>query len=328
MIAYIKKVALITLISFLFFSKIYSQKFINEKREAGSFPLVSGLTATSIYTDEKDHWLVTKAATLFQNDIEMVTGKKRHIIHNVPSSASNVIIIGSLDKSTLIKQLVDQKKLQIESIKGKWEGYTIQVVSNPFKGINNALVIAGNDRRGTAYGVFEISEQIGVSPWYWWADVPVKKKKEIYVAKGTSKQDAPAVKYRGIFINDEAPAFSGWTKEKFGGVNHTMYEKMFELLLRMKANYLWPAMWGNAFNDDDTLNPVMADKYGIVMGTSHHEPLVRAHDEWRRYGKGKWNYDSNATNLKEFWKAGIKRMGTRENIVSIGMRGDGDEPMT
>ncbi len=107
-----------------------------------------------------------------------------------------------------------------------------------------------------------------------------------------------------------------------------MYEKMFELLLRMKANYLWPAMWGNAFNDDDTLNPVMADKYGIVMGTSHHEPLVRAHDEWRRYGKGKWNYDSNATNLKEFWKAGIKRMGTRENIVSIGMRGDGDEPMT
>lgn len=168
---------------------------------------------------------------------------------------------------------------------------------------------------------------MGVPPWYWWADVPVKKKDEVYYTGG-AKYDAPAVKYRGIFINDEAPALSGWSKEKFGGFNHQFYEKVFELILRMKGNYLWPAIWGSAFNDDDTLNPVVADQYAIVMGTSHHEPWVKAHDEWRRYGKGKWNYDSNAVNLQTFWKKGIQRMGKRENIVSVGMRGDGDEPMT
>ena len=110
----------------------------------------------------------------------------------------------------------------------------------------------------------------------------------------------PTVKYRGIFINDEAPAFAGWTKEKFGGVNHQVYEKMFELLLRLKGNYLWPAMWGNAFNDDDTLNPVLADKWGIVMGTSHHEPMLRAQQEWKRYGKGAWNYDNKRYRFKRF----------------------------
>jgi hypothetical protein len=136
------------------------------------------------------------------------------------------------------------------------------------------------------------------------------------------------VKYRGIFINDEAPAFSGWTKEKFGGVNHKVYVKMFELLLRLKANYLWPAMWGNAFNDDDTLNPILADEYGIVMGTSHHEPMLRAQQEWKRYGKGAWDYAKNDTVLKTFWKKGIENMKSHESIVTMGMRGDGDEPMT
>ncbi|MEI9806933.1 MAG: glycosyl hydrolase 115 family protein [Bacteroidota bacterium] len=127
------------------------------------------------------------------------------------------------------------------------EGYLIQAVANPFKGIDNALIIAGSDRRGAAYGVAEISQQIGVSPWYWWADVPVKKKKELYIQKGLIKTDAPLVKYRGIFINDEAPALSGWSKEKFGGFNHSFYEKVFELMIRLKANYLWPAMWAMLF---------------------------------------------------------------------------------
>ena len=140
--------------------------------------------------------------------------------------------------------------------------------------------------------------------------------------------NSPSVKYRGIFINDEAPAFAGWTKEKFGGFNHLVYEKMFELLLRLKANYLWPAMWGNAFNDDDKVNPVLADQYGIVMGTSHHEPMLRAQQEWKKYGTGAWNYNSNDSVLRSFWKKGIQNMGTHESIVTIGMRGDGDEPMT
>jgi len=189
-------------------------------------------------------------------------------------------------------------------------------------------VICGSDRRGTAYGVFELSKQMGVSPWYWWADVPVKKKASLYVKSGMLITDAPKVKYRGIFINDEAPAFSGWTKEKFGVVNHHVYEKIFELILRLKGNYLWPAMWGNAFNDDDTLNPIKADEWGIVMGTSHHEPMLRSQQEWKRYGSGKWDYDSNEVNLKAFWRKGIQNMGAHESIVTMAMRGDGDMPMT
>jgi hypothetical protein len=303
-----------------------AQNLISENKIARSFPIVSNGTATTIFTEAKDHWLVQRAAALLQSDIEKVTGKQPLIIHTLPATIQNIIIIGSLDSSSLIREMAAQQKVKTDSIKGRWEAYGLEVINKPLNGVENALVIVGNDRRGTAYGVFDVTEQIGVSPWWWWADVPVKKKKELYF-KG-SKKDAPLVKYRGIFINDEAPALSGWSKEKFGGFNHKFYETVFELILRLKGNYLWPAMWGNAFNDDDSLNPVVAHNYGIVMGTSHHEPLVKAHDEWRRYGKGKWNYDSNAANLQAFWREGVKRMGTKENIISIGMRGDGDEPMT
>ena len=303
------------------------RNFVLEKNEAGSFPVVSAAAATAIYTDEKDYWLVQKSALLLQQDIEAVSGKKPEIIHSIPPSTRNLIIIGSINQSGVIRQLVEQKKLQVEQIKDKWEGYGLQVLPNALKGIDKALIITGSDRRGVAYGVFELSEQLGVSPWYWWADVPVKKKQQIYIKAGTTRNDAPSVKYRGIFINDEAPAFSGWTQEKFGGVNHQVYEQVFELLLRMKANYLWPAMWGNAFNDDDTLNPVLADEYGIVMGTSHHEPMLRAQQEWKRYGKGDWNYQTNI-GLRNFWRKGIQNMRNHESIVTVGMRGDGDEPMT
>jgi len=311
----------------VFFSKSYSQSFITEKKEEGAFTIVSD-NATQIYTDANDDWLIQKSANLFQEDIERVTGQKPEIIHNIPSSLKNIIIIGSIEQSSFVKQLIQTKKIKSDSLKGKWEAYQIQVIKNPFKGIDNALIIAGSDKRGTAFGVFELSKQIGVSPWYWWANVPVKKKKQIYILKNILVQDRPIVKYRGIFINDEAPAFSGWAKEKFGGVNHLVYEKIFELLLRLKANYLWPAMWGNAFNDDDTLNPILANKWGIVMGTSHHEPMMRAQQEWKRYGKGQWNYDSNKIELNQFWRKGIKNMDSHESIVTIGMRGDGDKPMT
>jgi hypothetical protein len=322
-----KQFLIIILTALLPFLQLQAQNFITGKTVANAFPVVAANSITSIYVDAEDHWLVQKAAALLQNDIQLVTGKKPNILPSL-SSGKIVIIIGSLDKSSVINRLVSQKKINVDSIKGKWEAFKIQVVPKALPGIENALVIAGSDRRGTAFGVFELSQQMGVSPWYWWADVPVKKKNEVYVKNGTYSFNSPAVKYRGIFINDEAPAFSGWAKEKFGGVNHLVYEKMFELLLRMKANYLWPAMWGNAFNDDDTLNPILADKYGIVMGTSHHEPMLRAQQEWKRYGSGQWNYDSNETVLKAFWKKGIEDMGTHESIVTIGMRGDGDKPMT
>lgn len=309
-------------------SIIHSQSFITERNEAGAFPVVTSLQTTSIYVDENDDWLVHKAAAFLQSDIEMVTGKRPEIISNIPPSIKSIIIIGTVDRSSLIQKLIREKKLNVDSIKGKWETFKLQTLNNTGNGIQNAFVIAGSDKRGAAYGVFELSEKIGVSPWYWWADVPVKKKKEVFIKKGTYKFGPPSVKYRGIFINDEAPAFSGWTKEKFGGVNHLVYEKIFELLLRLKANYLWPAMWGNAFNDDDKLNPILADKYGIVMGTSHHEPMLRAQQEWKRYGKGQWNYDSNEVVLKDFWRKGIENMDHHESIVTIGMRGDGDKPMT
>ncbi|RYY24354.1 MAG: glycosyhydrolase [Chitinophagaceae bacterium] len=291
-----------------------AQTIIADKPSPGAFALKDAV----ICVDPNDFELVQQSAILLQQDIELVTGRKLPITNNIPGKT--YILIGSTERSSLIRTLQTSGKLNTAALKSKWEAYTIK--STP-----NSLIITGSDRRGVAYGVFELSKQLGVSPWYWWADVPVKKKDQVFIKNNITINDAPKVKYRGIFINDEAPALSGWSKEKFGGFNHLFYEKVFELILRLKGNYIWPAMWGNAFYADDSLNIKIADKYGIVIGTSHHEPLMRAHDEWRRSGTGKWNYDSNAVNLQSFWRSGMQR-ATNEKIVSIGMRGDGDEPMS
>ena len=304
-----------------------AQTFIAEKNQPGAFSLVASNTVASIYIDPADFALVQHTALLLQQDIEMVTGKKPALINSISGNEKNIVVIGSIGRSAAIQTLIKEKKINPLPVKGVWEAYQLQVIARPFKGIEKAVVICGNDRRGVAYGVFELSRQAGVSPWYWWADVPVKKKESLYIVLPKTLSDAPKVKYRGIFINDEAPALSGWTKEKFGGFNSKFYTKVFELILRLKGNYLWPAMWGNAFYDDDSVNIKAADDYGIVIGTSHHEPLMRAHAEWRKYGSGKWNYDSNEVRLKDFWKTGMQR-ATNEKIVSVGMRGDGDEPMS
>lgn len=285
------------------------------------------LRNASICVDMDDHATVQLAAGFLQQDMEAVTGNRPEIKTSFKGCTGNIIIIGSLEKSAMIRELLLQKKIRVDHLKDKWEAYQVFTVSNPVKGVANALVITGSDRRGTAYGVFEFSKQLGVSPWYWWADVPVPEKKKILIKRGMVT-DAPKVKYRGIFINDEAPCLSNWSREKFGGFNHRFYAKVFELMLRLKANYLWPAMWGNAFYYDDSLNIKTADEYGIVIGTSHHEPLMRAHEEWKYFGKGrKWNYDSTESGLKEYWKGGMER-AWNEKIVSLGMRGDGDEPMS
>jgi hypothetical protein len=309
-------------------SCVFAQSFVANKKAAGSLVIADASETAVIYVSTADYFLVQKAALFLQQDIEAVTGKKPEIVNTLPKSVKNIIILGSTDKSPVIAQLTASKKIAVDKIKDKWDAYMVKSVAAPVAGIGNALVITGGNKRGVAYGVFELSRQMGVSPWYWWADVPVKKHDAVYIKPATTISDAPKVKYRGLFINDEAPAFSGWTKEKFGGVNHLVYEKIFELILRNKGNYLWPAMWGNAFNDDDTLNPVLADNYGVVMGTSHHEPMLRAQQEWKRYGKGRWDYDSNEVVLKDFWRKGIQNMGTHESIVTVGMRGDGDMPMT
>lgn len=320
----------LVLISFSIFASSATGElsYINNVKEANSFILAEKGFVPNIYFSSEDFPGVIKAANSLQNDIQMVTNQKPQLISQLDKKQKFLIIIGTVGKSQIIDNLLEKRKINAQDIKGRWENYIIKVVENPFPQVEKALVIAGSDKRGTIYGIYDLSAHIGVSPWYWWADVPVKKQENIYVKKGIYASGTPEVKYRGIFINDEAPALSGWVWEKFGGFNHHFYEKVFELILRMRGNYLWPAMWGNAFNDDDKLNPKIADEYGIVVGTSHHEPLMRAHDEWRRYGKGKWNYQVNDSVLRWFWTEGLNRVKDYEKIVTVGMRGDGDEPMS
>lgn len=300
--------------------------FISKTQVPGSFCIADQQKKATLILSENEWPGVIWAAGNLQEDIRKVTGKTPEL--NMDKIAPMAIIIGTIGNSKIIDQLIKTNKIDVTGIFGNWEATLTQVVKNPIPGVDSALVIAGSDKRGTIYGIYELSYQIGVSPWYYWADVPVQKSNALYAVSGRHVNASPAVKYRGIFLNDEAPALSGWSKKEFGGFNHKFYEKVFELILRLKGNYLWPAMWGNAFNDDDQLNPVLADEYGIVIGTSHHEPLTRAHDEWRRYKGGKWNYDLNPVQLKEFWESGLRRVADKEQIITVGMRGDGDEPMT
>ena len=293
----------------------------------GGFVLAGNRSVATLMISASDFAGVRIAAESFEADVQRVTG----VLPQVSTSdrpRGTPVIIGTIGKAPLIDRLIREGKLDGSGIAGRWETYLIQVVDTPLPNVDRALVIAGSDKRGTIYGVYDLSRAIGVSPWYWWADVPVRHASTLIVKPGRILSGEPKVKYRGIFINDEAPAFSGWAREKFGGINHLAYERVFELILRLRGNYLWPAMWGNAFADDDSLNAKLADDYGIVMGTSHHEPMTRAQQEWKRYGKGPWNYEQNDSTLRAFWRAGIERMGSRENIVTIGMRGDGDMPMT
>ncbi len=304
------------------------KSYISFNKVNGYFPLSANGRVAQIYTGEQEFPGVIRAVKSLQADITAVTKASPMLLSGKMPNSGVVVIVGTIGKTPLIDKLIQQKKLSVNGIAGKWEAHITEVIKNPMPGVGQALVIAGSDKRGTIYGIYDLSAQIGVSPWYWWADVPVTAHKNLYVIPGRYTDGEPAVKYRGIFINDEAPSFTGWAKEKFGGVNHLVYEKVFELILRLKGNYLWPAMWGNAFNDDDKLDPSLADEYGIVMGTSHHEPMDRAQQEWKRYGKGPWNYETNGEILRDFWKKGIENMGSKETIVTVGMRGDGDMPMT
>ena len=285
--------------------------------------------AAPLWADSSDWPGVLRAARDLQADVERVTGLKPDFATSQPRGAPAAVLIGTLGRSALIDGLVAAGKLNADAIRGKWEAFVIETVEHPLPGVDRALIIAGSDKRGTIYGIYEISEQIGVSPWYWWADVPVKKRPELFIKAGRTVVNSPVVQYRGIFLNDEAPALTGWVYEKYGRFGREFYGRLFELLLRLRANYLWPAMWlPRAFNDDDSENPRLADEYGIVMGTSHHEPLMRAHAEWGKYGKGEWDYSKNEAVLREFWRGSVERTKNFENIHSLGMRGDGDSAMS
>lgn len=281
--------------------------FFGEQANSVCFSKLHG----DIVTDKNDFKGVHIAVENLKKDLNKVLGR-----------ADLPIVVGTVGKSKAIEPFFKKKVLDKKQIEGKREKFLITFS-------NGKLVIAGSDKRGTIYGVYELSEQFGVSPWYDWADAPVRKQNQVFLKNGVFTDGEPAVRYRGIFLNDEAPCLSGWVDQFYGGVyNHEFYARVFELVLRLRGNYMWPAMWNSAFYADDPLNMQTADDMGVMMGTSHHEPMAKAHKEWTRdKSHGAWNYDTNKEELDQFWKEGVQRMKDTEDVVTIGMRGNGDEPM-
>lgn len=308
---------IVFLISFLSIES--AERFVSFTN--GDLLLCSKNTKVSIYIDDNDNEGVKIAACNLITDILKVCGASATIVDNVDNAN---IIVGTLGASKGVDGLIKSKSFNADILKGKREKYIITTTGNK-------LIIAGSDRRGTIYGIYELSAQIGVSPWYYWMDVPVVHQDSIYINKGIFTDDEPAVRYRGIFLNDEAPCLTSWVKNTFGTDygGHEFYSKVFELILRLKGNFIWPAMWGWAFYADDSLNMETADKMGVIVGTSHHEPMSRSQQEWHRpTTKGAWNYSTNKKMLDDFWFGGVKRNSHTEDIITIGMRGDGDEAMS
>ena len=299
-----------------------------EQPAADCFTLIEDGKATPILLDEKDDVGIIIAVKNLQDDFRKVTGRQAELLHSV--RGPRLIVAGSLE-SRFVKELVKAKKIDITSLKGKREKYLMKAVSRPFDGVDEAWVIVGSDKRGTIYGIYELSEQIGVSPWYDWADVPVVQRKNLYIQRGEYTAGEPAVKYRGIFLNDEAPCLTGWVKHTYGTNygDHRFYARVFELILRLRGNFMWPAMWAWSFYADDPENSKTAHDMGIIMGTSHHEPMARNHQEWARKRKqyGVWDYATNQKVLDRFFREGIERVKDTEDLITIGMRGDGDAPM-
>ncbi|MFI6487677.1 glycosyl hydrolase 115 family protein [Streptomyces sp. NPDC050564] len=313
----------------------------------GAFSLVGAPVVVS----PDDHPGVVRVAGDLRDDIERVTGARPG-----NAMAREVVLVGTIGRSPLIDGLIASGKLDVTGVRGRWETSLQTVVERPMPGVDRAFVVAGSDPRGTIFGAYDVSYGIGVSPWYWWDDVRPTRRDALYVLPGRHTQGTPAVKYRGIFINDENPALGTWAPAYFGpgkapgfpgGFNADFYAKVFEVLLRLKANYLWPAVWGRAFAEDDPKNHQRAAEYGIVMGTSHEAPMMRGIEEWNRHavpavrdssgavvtpghdpygGTGEWSFRRNADAIKAYWREGIRRMAEEdfEGVVTLGMRGNGD----
>jgi len=279
---------------------------------------------------------VKRVVNTVSQDLFLVTGKKPDITDSLEKcTGEQIIITATLGNSALLDSLIEKKIINIDGIKGKRECYLIKVVDTPFADfpkIKQTLIIVGSDKRGTIYGLFRLSEMCGVSPLVFWGDAQPEKKEKICLEfENDIVSKEPSVKYRGFFINDEWPAFGKWCTEKFGGVNAKAYDKVFELLLRLKGNYLWPAMWRSSFSEDGPglENAKLADEYGVIMGSSHHEPLCRAGVEWQNQyknygGDNTWSFVSNRDAITKFWKDGVARNKDFENVITIGMRGEND----
>jgi hypothetical protein len=310
------------------------QEFVTTSYSTGDVKLVWKDFVADVYVSQAETSAVRNAATIFTEDVERITGHKPSLRNSLTGLSSHVVIVGTLDKSQVIKDLIAAGKIDVSEVQGKWETFLIQVVPKPLPGVETGLVIAGSDRRGTMYGIFDVSENMGVSPWYWFADVHPQKQTALVVKDGTYREGPPSVKYRGIFINDEMWGIRPWAKKTYApdegqGLGPKTYRRIFELLLRLKANHIWPAMHRGTipFNYYDD-NKVVADEYAIVMGTSHIEPMLRNNiggAEWdQEYPGEPWDYVVNKDHIYKYWEDRVKTNRMYENVYTIGKRGKDD----
>lgn len=284
---------------------------------------------------------VKKIADKVAGDVELVTDRRPRVLYgtsqeelaDVAERAETVIVPATVGKSRLLEQMEEEKRIGLEQIRGKRECYGWFFLNDPEWHGTQILLIAGSDKRGTIYGLFHLSELLGVSPFVDWCGIRPPHREHVGLrASMACVAGEPSVRYRGFFINDEWPAFGTWCNRRFGGFGTSVYEHVFELLLRLKGNYLWPAMWSARFGDDGPglANAKLADEYGIIMGMSHHEPCLRQGEEYK-YLRGKdsvygdaWNFRTNREGIIRFWKDGLLRRGKFENVITLGMRGEAD----
>ncbi|KAK1516489.1 hypothetical protein CABS01_06456 [Colletotrichum abscissum] len=328
---------------------LLEESFIAFEASEGSIELQDA----TLIQDADDPVGIGIAVNNLAGDFEQITGTKPSVHLWTAQEGDNqtgataafstiiadVAIIAGTVESAIIQELVNSGKIEVEDIGGKWETFRTQVVESPLPGISRALVIAGSDKRAVIFGIYTLSEQSGQSPLHWWADVPTTKHTQIYALNKITTHGEPSVKYRGLFINDEAPALTGWWGRKKNNVGNftldsELYQHVFDLLLRLKANFIWPAMWasyipkpGRIFFTDDPRNQQMAEDYGIVVSTSHHEPMQRASNEWKKDPKGDWDWVNNKENVVAFMDEGIRRAGNNESYFTLGMRGTDDGPI-
>ena len=304
-------------------------------KTAGSQFLLAGKNSgATLYYDDRDFEVVKRAAGFLSQDIGLVTGRNATVQALPAAKETAIVVIGTLGHNSLIDRLVSEGRLNVDKIRGGWEQYAVEVVERPAAGIRKALVIAGSDRRGTAYGVFSVSEAIGVSPWYWWADVPVRPRTSLYLNVHPEVSKTPSVKYRGLFINDEDFGLKPWAAKTFepelGDIGPKTYSKICELLLRMKGNYLCPAMHeaSTAFNKIPE-NKMVADSFAIVMGSVHCEPLLFNNaSEWDRKTMGEWDYVKNREGINRVLRQRVRENASYENVYTLALRGLHDRAMT
>lgn len=297
------------------------------------FSLVGKKDKACVYYDAKDFEVVKTTAGLFANDVKEVSGQLLGVATTKEAPQKNCIIIGTLGHNEWIDQMIAKKKLDVEPLKNRWESYLVQLVRNPLPGVDKALVIVGSDRRGAAYGLLSVSRTIGVSPWYWWADAPIIKKDQLHLRVDKYISKEPTVKHRGIFINDEDWGLYRWSRDNFekelGNFGPRTYAKVCELLLRLQANYLCPAMHdaSMAFHRIPE-NRVVADRFAILMGASHCEPLLfNTASEWKRDKMGEWDYINNKKGVDSVLNVRVKECAPFENVYTLALRGLHDRAM-